>query len=137
MEKMKTKIVFKVVNNLGSIDKPKLVSGLLSNPFSTTYEVGKATFPQKGTKLFAFRTLKEARAYRTDNVASRKIFRAKAENVSKIGWLESCIYELSSLQRAFQYYHPNPKKGAGPITGYGYFKSTVGCDSITLLEEVK
>jgi len=101
------------------------------------YQVGKKTVPKFG-KLFAFRTLKAAKAYVDAVSPSYTIYQSRATRVTRppsyIGYASTEMYMLKELWAEFW---------AGRRLNNAWYrlqrppKGTVCCDSITLIREIK
>jgi hypothetical protein len=128
--------VYKIVRT----DTRRISIRLLSGYAYTSplpYRVGKRTVPKFG-KLFAFRTLKAARAYSEGSSGLYRIYQSRATGVTRpprfIGYASTEVSQLKSLWRDFNdgltirndwYRLQRPPRG------------TVCCDSITLIREIK
>src|SRR5512136_645986 len=110
----------------------RFYSGFVDGPRKVTYRVGKEAFPTEGTKLFAFKSLYQAKRYaRLWGKANKVVFVAEAKNARLNGWLDNLVSNLKELRWLFsEGKHRMPR----PCPE---FDSACVCDSIKLIKKVE
>lgn len=122
--------VYKVVECRGT----HLLSTYAPPAFKVEYIVGETVLPKKGTKLFCFETLEDARQYASycnEGIGLHEVYEAEATNAHRNGWFRYKIFDLDKLIERFQQDESSPEYYKSKN-----YQSSMVCDSLKLIKKV-